>query len=284
MICFVHIEKAAGTTLHHILSQNYKSYMRLSPFYWPVVEKDVITAREIRWLMRFFPFTSGFGGHGVRSYLDYEKAARASFDYITVVREPIARFRSHFLHQRERMGIPWPLDTFIAEPRFHNIMTRKICGKDDVEAAKDMLRNYAFVGLIERFDESMVLLRQAISHGKPLNVHATPTNVAPKSRYNQWAEELEKRHDDMVRANALDIELYRFVVEELYPRQVEAFPGDLDAQVEKLREKNKTYTFPRLLYNAQRIYKGFGYSRVEKVLRGIYHKDEDKRPAPGQLP
>ena len=278
MLCFVHIEKAAGTTLHHILSQNFKSYMRLSPFFWPSEEQDVTTASELKGLLRFFPFTSSFGGHCVRSFLGYGDTLGASIDYITFVREPHARFRSHFLHQREHMGIPWSLDRFLAEPRFHNIMTRKICGQNDVAAAKQALADYAFVGLLEKFDESMILLRKAISWRQSLRVNYSRENVAPKERYQNWSEQFAARQSQIEEVNALDMELYRFVKEELYPKQVASFSGDLEAEVAELRRQNQQYRFSPLLRNLQRFYRAAGYSRVEAWLRSRHHGDQGRVP------
>ncbi|MCD6374594.1 MAG: hypothetical protein J7L94_03655 [Caldisericaceae bacterium] len=49
LICFIHIEKAAGITLHHIFKNNTFRYITLTPWsIWANDQENVFTAEEAR--------------------------------------------------------------------------------------------------------------------------------------------------------------------------------------------------------------------------------------------
>lgn len=159
--CYIHIEKCAGTTLHHTLKYNFPGYMVLRPwYYWLNEEGNNLSAKELKAIKTIFPFLSGIGGHTTRTFLKYEDIIKKPFTYFTILREPIARYMSHYNHQVNKMNINWSLEEFIDDDRFNNFMTRRIAGKEDLELAKKrLLEDYDFVGLFEKLNESLVLLK-----------------------------------------------------------------------------------------------------------------------------
>ena len=105
MFCFIHIERAGGTTLHYIFRNNFLRYLTLTPWsYWANKGENVFSKHEAKWLFRLLPFTPGFGGHTTRCYLDYEEVVGA-LNYITFLRDPIRRYKSHYNYQRKVMNI-----------------------------------------------------------------------------------------------------------------------------------------------------------------------------------
>ncbi|MHB0960791.1 MAG: hypothetical protein ACYC0X_32910 [Pirellulaceae bacterium] len=98
MICFVHIEKAARSTLHHILLHNYLHDFLATPHCWSNEEASELKANELKSIIMICPCIQVFGGHSTRHYLDYENALGKRIDYITFLREPYARYVSHYLH------------------------------------------------------------------------------------------------------------------------------------------------------------------------------------------
>ncbi len=73
MICFFHIEKAAGTTLNYILRNNYLSFMVLPTLgSWTNKFENAFSLTDAKILTSLLPFTRGFGGHIVRPFLEYE--------------------------------------------------------------------------------------------------------------------------------------------------------------------------------------------------------------------
>jgi len=247
-LCFVHIERAGGTTLRELLLHAFPSYLPLKPWYcWANEPENVFHPDELRALLRWFPFLRGVGGHTTRPWLDYAGATGRELLTFTFVREPIARYMSHLNYQRLRAGVPWTLDAFLAEHRFDDYHTRRLAGRADLDAAKRALETQiGFVGLTERFDESLLLFRQAL--GEPdLDVRYERRNTLDQGELIRF-EDLTSDQQERVRAaNRLDLALYEHVCSEVYPRQVATYPGDVGAELAAFRHENQAYRYPRLM-------------------------------------
>ena len=275
MICFIHIERAGGTTLDHIVRSNYLSYLTLTPSLWTNEPAAAFTSAELNALMRWLPFTKGFGGHTTRAYLGYEEATRRRVDYFTFLRDPIDRFESHYLYQVERMGIPWSLDAFLDEPRLANFMTTRIAGAADVGRAKELLEErFAFVGLTERFDESLLLLRST------LGLEALDIRYE-RQRSVQGAQRtgtgLELRDDPSMREriasrNELDVQLYAFARDVLYPRYVNRYGPGLAGDLARFREQNRGFHFNRRRRATWGLYRKLVYQPLESRTRNAHRR------------
>jgi hypothetical protein len=270
MLCFIHIERAGGTTLHHVLRNNLLSFLTLRPSFWSNDAETMFTAGELQALLRLLPFTKGFGGHTTRVYADYERVTRQPVSYFTFVRDPITRYLSHFHYHVDRLDIPWTLESFTAEDRFSNFMTTRIAGTTDVNRAKQLLRSkFAFVGLTDRFDESLHLLRHSL--GLPdFDLRYERQNVGDRAHEPAGSgagtrpapddEALER-----VRAqNLLDIELYEFVRSELYPHYAELYGPSLAADVARFRGENEGFQFNPARRYAWGLYRKFGYEPIQE--------------------
>ena len=85
-----------------------------------------------------------------------------------------------------------------------------------------------FVGLTERFDESMILLKAL--HAPDLDISYSPVNVAKKGKLAASLLEDRRSLQALVDANEADLALYEYVSNELYPGfQREYGPGLEDA-------------------------------------------------------
>ena len=271
MICFVHIERAGGTTMHSIFRQNYPlGFLTLTPWHlWSNESDHELTAEEVKWLARLLPQTRGFGGHTTRCYVGYEEALGHAVQYVTFLREPIQRYKSHFHYQCATMKKDWTIDTFLAEKRFDNFQTRRIAGSDDVGLAKRYLdERFKFVGLTERFDESLVLLGQALGLTKFNTLYAREN----ESRDPGYAEDPRLKEPELLERirerNILDVELYDYVRREVYPRFVASFCGDLASATSQQQARRKYYRFPtsrRLVWQAHRH---LVYRHIEGLLHG----------------
>ncbi len=280
MLCFIHIERAGGTTLHHIMRNNLLSFLTLQPSLWSNDADSVFTAGELQAMLRLLPFTKGFGGHTTRVYAGYERVTRQPLKYFTFVRDPVDRYLSHFEYQVDSMSVPWTLESFMAEPRFSNFMTTRIAGTTDVERAKRLLRSEStFVGMTERFDESLHLLRHSL--GLPhfdlryerQNVGRDraggPAGAGPERTLTDGVHEQVRAH------NLLDIELYEFVRTELYPERVESYGSSLTTDVARFRGENEGYQFNSARRYAWGLYRKFGY---EPIQRGVRHWQRPDTP------
>jgi len=162
----------------------------------------------------------------------HEQLARPA-TYITMLRHPVERIMSlyHFEklvegkfgdHQGIRMPAETTLESFVESPPFKDVdngQTRRIsgfspevggCTRAMLKQAKDNLRkHFAVVGLTERFDETLVLLKHAFSWSR--DVFYYPMNTNP----GRTAMTGEPQHtiDAILAQNALDYELYQFAIE-----------------------------------------------------------------------
>lgn len=273
MICFVHIERAGGTTLHTIFRNNYPlRYMPLTPrSTWANEEDHVLTQEQAKKLFSLFPFAVGFGGHTVRSYVDYESVLGKPIRYFTYLRDPIKRYISHYNYHRNVTGIDWTIDAFLREPRLHNFMTKRLAGCFDVDRAKEQLtQRMSFVGLTDRFDESLLLLRAEL--GMPdLNVFYQKQNASRVANYQKDPELQEEETQQRIReVNALDIELYEFAKSELYPEYVSRFGPGLEQAVADFQEANRTYHFSKMRRLCWTAFRHLGYRNLEYAIHKLY--------------
>jgi hypothetical protein len=274
MICFVHIERTGGTTLHRVFVNNFPGYVRLKSWrFWSNAERNDFSRRECRYLKRLLPWVRVIGGHGLRSFLRYETILGEPVQYITFLREPVSRYLSHFRHQRDVMRIGWTLESFCAERLFDNYMTNHIAPDGDVETAKRALRDeFAFVGVLEDFDRSLVLMTERLGL-EDFDTRYEICNANRRPRQKRDGELAAALHAKILENNALDLELYRFVKEDLFPSYVRATGDDLEDRVRRHLEASRGFRFSQSRQFLSSVYMKAMHRPVEKVLRNLYHTE-----------
>lgn len=159
--------------------------------------------------------------------------------YVTMLRKPVDRIVSLHAHL-VAYAVPQPLPDggmslyeFVTNPPFREVdndQTRRIAGEEPelgkctrvmLERAKENLRrHFRVVGLTERFDETLVLLKHSFGWTKNLRYYPanlTRSRPSTSSLPPETVAAIEGR-------NELDLELYRFA-EELFEEAV-ASQGD----------------------------------------------------------
>jgi hypothetical protein len=183
--------------------------------------------RDLAADLRINPLLSSISSHWLRPFVDFGPWQHRLVWY-TFLRHPISRLLSHYQYHVERMGVTKSLRAWLLDdPLQQNWQTRFIAGSPDLDAARQILaERYTVVGLTERFDESMVLLRRfmGIDH---LNLwYGAPHNVALSAQRKQEVRrEYEEISQLVLDLNQLDIALYEFAEGQLYPRQIASFGG-----------------------------------------------------------
>lgn len=199
MLLFVHVPKTAGQTFVQILKSQYPgAFARVDPH----AEKDR-SRPELRGQLReaeqagnrvivgHFPF-------GVGRWLE------GPCRYVTFLRDPVDRVVSRYYYlidnpesphysvlRRSQGGLEDAIDL---QGQFRNWQTRMLAGTDEdgrydpgapcteetLARAKANLERCVAVGLTERFDESLVLMKLALGWSTPTYVRRNTTKTRPQ--------------------------------------------------------------------------------------------------------
>lgn len=241
----VHLQKTAGSTLRGLFLSEYgresvlnlvgdrrASDARLAA-YWASEEDQ----RRVHAVM----------GH----FLDRDYDFGSEANYVTVLRDPVQRVVSMYYHLQKHgsaHGKGVSLDEFVTADdtrrTVHNFQTRvlaQVGGKspqhlthDTLALAKSNLEPFAVVGLTERFDESVLLTRRALSWSRwPFY---EPQNVGDRPALADLPDALIATIEER---NTLDRDLYRWAAARL-DRAVEAAGAAFRAEIACFRLLNSS--------------------------------------------
>ncbi|MBE0650876.1 MAG: hypothetical protein IH595_08535 [Bacteroidales bacterium] len=136
---------------------------------------------------------------------------------------------------------------------------KDIAGSEDLEKAKFILaEKYAFVGLTEKFQESLSALNYYLPYALDTN-YVKKKNVAVNNEIKNSILINPKYVEMLKQANNLDIELYKYVKNELYPKLISKVPINH-------RKNTKSHHSPRLRYLISVDYNKFIYRQLYKAL------------------
>src|SRR5574341_479923 len=240
MLVFIHINKTAGRTVRYVLRSSFGlRHCEVEPWHAPWTGPPFSTD-DLQRLRRYYPRLESIGGHRVTGYIDLQENG-TEFRYFTFMRDPLKTCASRFQYNVQYRGKKHLVfEEWIQRDWTRNHQTKMIAGVADVDEATRIIQaKNIFVGLTERFDESMVLLKALIANN--LNISYKPVNVA---RNNTVAERLlstESTRQMLLEANQADLELYNFVRQELYPTFQREYGPSLEADVadyQQARRKN----------------------------------------------
>lgn len=244
IIIYTHIEKNAGTTLHYILNENYPYYITLNPgarfrnnrpFGGKALERLIrLTNNNLQ----------GVGGHTIFPYYDYQSAIsdeRKVFLF-TFLRNPVKRYLSHLNYRKNVMNQDWNLQEFLNCGEFTNFQTKKIAGKEDFKKAKAILdEKFSFVGFVEMFDESLLMLKQSLGG---IDVHYERENTANKAKQPYELTSLTNTEIKAIKnANEEDIKLYDYAKNVLFSKQREQYRGNIEEELIAYNIENGKYKF-----------------------------------------
>lgn len=242
LLAFVHIEKAAGTTLIHILRRNYCGrYMDIRPM--TRTREATFMANDLRLAMRINPLLACIAGHSLTPDSDLESVA-PGIRYITLLRDPVDRYISQFRYWNRHLGKNETFAEFLEHQPAWNVQTRKFDNSGDVEGARRRLQEKFFqVGVVEQFDQFLALLRAALEPCS-FDVRYQAQNTAGSD--NRERDELLGQYGDEIRrVNADDIELYNFVREELIPADCARYGAGLAQDLMVAERANQELRPPR---------------------------------------
>jgi hypothetical protein len=242
-VVFIHIPKTAGTTLQQVLRSNAMHFARLANVFkgggGRVKEPDyerMVANVQARPRARFF---WGHTPFAIASYMPAEWETQ----FITFLRDPVDRAISQYYGMIQRLdGVDIdaeigpsrkrnvsrgalrhdvPYEVALTDAAFvsDNLQTRMLCGLprpfDEVtdemlDRAIENLGRIRCVGLVERFDESLVLLKRRIGYQRIAYDQQRVNTSRPRGA--SVPEELRRAAE---KANRFDQELYRHAVAQL---------------------------------------------------------------------
>lgn len=231
----MHIPKCAGTTLRTVLERQYP----LGDIYKVKsdIRGDQLKLRQMDSVIkRTKRVVFGHYGYGLHTAL----APGQPFDYVTVLRDPVARIVSlysytraeapaHYLAKAARERNLYDFVTSGVTQQTDNGMVRQLCGADEftmhagqqkpyddckiafrgvthqhLEAAKHNLDTFALVGFVESFDRFLARMQAGFAWRIPAykRSNVSRVRVTPNARDIEAITEL----------NQLDFELYNWAM------------------------------------------------------------------------
>lgn len=214
-IFYIHIPKCAGTTLHHIIEQQYEPE---EIYTVPAVDwqEDCYNDLKDKWPAEKKKRIRVVKGHMLYGW--HTAFGDDPFTYITFLRHPVDRIASlyHFsrnsnwAHYLAQEATTYSLAEFAAldATELRNYMTHSIAGDLGVDRAilskafHHLAHDFGFVGIVERFADGIEALSNKLGwrgwNGETLNVN-------PHNHATEDARRVILEH------NQLDLELYEAV-------------------------------------------------------------------------
>ena len=239
MLVFVHINKTGGNTVCHILRSSYGlRHCQVEPWHarWT---GPPFSTQDLKRLRKFYPNLKSIAGHRLTGYVDLHENG-TEFKYFTFMRNPLKSCASRFqfrVQVKEKTDLSF--EEWIQKDWTRNHQTKWIAGIDDVaEAIRIIKDKNIFVGLAERFDESMVMLKALLAND--LNISYRPVNVAPKNTIKEQLLSNKRTRQMLIEAQKEDLELYDRVRQEIYPTYQKEYGSSLQSDVTSYQHTQST--------------------------------------------
>ena len=238
-VIFLHVPKSAGTTLNRLIEWEYPLFEMYSVdpvlFRWSRARLWRLPQRRLK-RFRVFKGHMPFGLHQILPQ---------PATYITVMRGAVERVISAYYFMSNYKLHPnywkfrredWTLEDFVRRSPRENVQTKMIAGVDYDEPctaeilakAKENLRYFSVVGLTERFEESLALMK--LRFGWKLESYSSfnVTRTRPKER------DLPQSTLDLItERNRFDIELYEWAAK-LFEEAIDKNAAEVRRVVDQL--------------------------------------------------
>jgi hypothetical protein len=235
LLACVHLHKTAGKTINWILRRSFGlRHCDVLPWHKGA---GIFTADDYRRVSKLYPNIESISGHSLRAYSDLDRIC-PTIQYFTFLREPLLRSASHYQFTVEHRKKKISFDEWIGHKNNRNYQTRVIAGGWDLERAVRILEDkFMFVGLVERFDESLVLLKRRYALNN-LNILYRSKHVAKKNELKNELLANPATRKRLEESNEIDTLLYKYVFDKLYPKYRAEYGDALEADVASFKRMN----------------------------------------------
>lgn len=227
---FVHINKTGGSTFRRILRSSFGTrHCDVEP--WRAASpRPPFLAADLRKIRKLYPSLESIAGHRLTGLVPLEESG-PRFEYVTVMRDPVKACASRFQYNvdyRKKKGLIF--EEWLQNDWVRNYQAQRIAGIANLEAAKEVIgARQMFVGLTERFDESIVMFKKL--KAPQLDISYQRVNVARDNTLTRSILASDQCRHMIEDANRVDLALYEYVRRELYPAYKDSYGPDLEADV-----------------------------------------------------
>jgi hypothetical protein len=251
---FLHIPKCGGSTIAHVIYQQCHSasrehkrskYWHRGVYFYPAglfsrpsapsnpEVAGMLSRSDLRAVVGHFSF-------GIHQHVP------APSLYVTALRNPVSRILSLYDELRLQKHIEMPLDQFVLNPPYniHNDQTRRIAGLVESEeeegifqiAMKNLKSHFAVVGLTEKMDETICLMKQSFGWQRHHLYYPKNVTIDRTDRRAISSELIQV----IVERNDLDIRLYTWAGQFL-EQVVEEQGADFQSELESYKDSIKKF-------------------------------------------
>ena len=141
-----------------------------------------------------------------------------------------------------------------------NYQVKFIANGNNLEKAKKiLLSKYSFVGFVDHYDASLILMKRALNLGHNFDIRYQKINIA--KNYFDDLNLSVSTSERIMENNKLDFELYDFAYKNIFLKMVQDYGPDLYKEIFLLRKSlKKNYKFNAFRINKSRIYRHFYYN------------------------
>ena len=270
-IIFLHLPKCAGTTLNRIIEWEYNPMrvFSIDPifFLWSYKKLN-------RWPSERLARMQVFKGH---MPLGIHRRLPQPSTYITFLRDPVERVisayyfaRNYVLHPKHRWMSKLTLEEYVRVSPNHNVQCKCIsgrpfvgnhhsgpCDEETLNMAKENLsRDFSFVGLTERFDEGLAILK--IMFG---------WEIAKYAKFNVTKNRMKKGNlpastvELIAERNKYDVALYEYAVP-IFEQIRAKYAAEVQREIDLISQAKELGKLESMYY--------FGASAARKAISRIH--------------
>jgi len=210
MIVFLHVPKTAGSTFQFILENTFG----IRACHTNHNKQKRMTQDDLNFALKIFPRVGSLGGHNL---IDPLRLSIPNAFHMTFLRDPVERVISQYqeLAVTGQTHLTFE-ESLLTDDSYENLHVKLMAGNRDLDKAKHYLERCNFVGLTEEFELSLEVLKR-LYPGR-LNLNYVRKRAARSNAIRRHLQQDRRLMELARQRNRLDIELYSFAVNEVFPR------------------------------------------------------------------